>query len=101
MKPKRDPNRPTVPEVVPLIKKLYERGTLGCCYYTILENPNYSQAIAEECLRDAIRLGHKDCIEAGEKIIQLTPTQRKSLGDKVDYGWMPTANPGANAEDKS
>lgn len=71
--------KPTVPEVLPLVKALYERSCVGCCLHILLDDGNVKDHHAQFCLEWARKEGHADCIELAEKIVQMTQTQRLKL----------------------
>ncbi len=74
-----DPNRPTVPQVLPLVKKVYERHAAGCCLHVVLDDCNYEREFAEFCLEYAKEQKHPECIELAEKLVQMSNTQRSKL----------------------
>lgn len=78
----RDRNRPTFPEVAPLVRALLKRegGAVGCCLHLVLDEPNYENGAVEYVLKEAQHAGHADCIEIAEKMLLMSRTQRKRLG---------------------
>jgi hypothetical protein len=80
-------DKPTIPEVLPLVRAIYhtEGGNLGCCFYSIFENPNYEREHAEQCLDRARADGHLLCIALGELLIRMSKTQRKKLASMNHY----------------
>jgi hypothetical protein len=71
--------KPTVPEVLPLVKAIYARNCVGCCLHIILDDDNTEQHHAEFCLKYAQEHGHPDCIELAQKLVQMSRTQRHKL----------------------
>jgi hypothetical protein len=71
--------KPTVSEVMPLVRKLYERNAVGCCLHILLDDGNTEDSHAEFCLQEARRTGHLDCIELAGKILGMSRTQRMKL----------------------
>ena len=71
----RDPNRPKVPDLVPLISAVYARpdGGAGCCLHVLFDDGNYD--CAEFCLEYAAEHGHKECIACAEMAAKMTVTQ--------------------------
>lgn len=81
--------KPTIPEVLPLIRELYAQPgcALGCCLYTITENSNYEQATADYCLEAAQERQHPRCVEVLQLLVQMSNTQRKKLSSMPHYSW--------------
>jgi hypothetical protein len=69
-------DRPTVPDVLPIVKAIYERHCAGCCLHIVTDDGNAEQECAEFCLTYARDQGHEDCIQAAEMLVQMTETQR-------------------------
>ena len=51
--------KPTIPEVMPLVRRLYERHNSGCCLHVVLDDGNidagsvafsYEWAVKENCI---------------------------------------------------
>ena len=76
--------KPTVPEVLPLVRAVYDRpmGVCGCCLHVMIDDPNYDDHTAAFCLQYARELGHPECIALAEKMILMSPTQRKVLSNR-------------------
>lgn len=85
----RDPNRPKVPDLVPLIRAVYDRedgsGCSGCCLHVLVDDDNYDAA--DFTLEWARKHGHADCLAAAEMAAKMTYSQIKRacerLGDDV------------------
>lgn len=75
--------KPTVPEVLPLVKALYKRNGVGCCLHVMLDDGNVSDSTAAFCLQCARDAGHHDCEELASKLRIMSPTQRKKLSRLV------------------
>ena len=71
--------KPTVPEVLPLVRAIYERHCAGCCLHIMTDDGNVEQDSAEFCLQWAIERGHEDCIAAARLLVQMSPTQRGKI----------------------
>ena len=74
----KDPNRPTVPDVITLVREIYARHCAGCCLHIITDDGNCAQDHADWCLEYA-REKNDGCIPAAEAIAQMTDTQRRKL----------------------
>lgn len=72
-------NRPTVPDVLPLVREIYERHCAGCCLHIVTDDGNVEQHSAESCVEWAREQGHEDCLRAAEILAQMTPTQRRRV----------------------
>lgn len=68
-------DRPRVPDVVPLIRGIYERpgGAVGCCLHVLTDDANYD--CARWCMGYAAERGHLDCFAAAEMLSRMTPSQ--------------------------
>jgi len=71
--------RPTVPDVLPLVRKVYDQHGAGCCLHVVVDDGNWQQCFADSCLEWARENGHPDCIAAAEMLAQMTGTQRKKV----------------------
>lgn len=76
-------DRPTVPDVLPLVRAVYDRHCAGCCLHILTDDGNCEQDDADYCLQRARETDHADCIAAAELIVQMTFTQRKRLAREV------------------
>lgn len=76
-----DPNRPKVPELVPLLWDIYRQqsGHHGCCLHCTIEDPNYNFQYLEDAMRAEEREPgkHTACIAAARVMDRMTPTQRR------------------------
>ncbi len=72
-------NKPTVPEVLPLVNAVYKRHCAGCCLHILTDDGNVSDGDAQFCLDQAHEKGHADCIVAAEALRQMSKTQRKAI----------------------
>lgn len=81
--------RPTVPEVLPLVRALYERpaGGAGCCLHVLLDDGNVGDSTAQFCAEYARREGHADCMELAALLVQMSPTQRRKLSRRRLRPW--------------
>ena len=69
-------NRPTVPDVLPLVRAIYERHCAGCCLHVVTDDGNVEQWCADACVETAREREHADCLKAAEMLAAMTPTQR-------------------------
>lgn len=76
-------NKPTVPEVLPLVRALYVRSATGCCAHILLDDENVGRDNAIFCLNYAEEQKHPDCIELCEKLVLMSPTQHLKIGTLV------------------
>jgi hypothetical protein len=76
--PDKPRDRPTVPDVLPLIRAIYARpdGASGCCLHIVTDDFNCEQDNIDYCLAYARERGHTDCIQAAEMLAAMTITQR-------------------------
>jgi hypothetical protein len=72
-----DPNRPKVPDLVPLIKAVYEDHCAGCCLHIVTDDGNYGPSNIEYVLNRALRESHPICIEAAKMMSLMTVSQIK------------------------
>ena len=76
------PNRPTVPDVLPMVKALYAThdGACGCCLHIVLDDDdNPDRALVEYCLQIARERDHPACIVLAETLLQMSEAQRAQL----------------------
>lgn len=79
--PDKPATRPTVPEVVPLIRAVYKRpdGGAGCCLHVEIDDGNIGDVFMPGMLAAARAAGHPECIAAAEAFAQLTTSQRRRV----------------------
>jgi len=73
--------RPTVPDVLPLVRRLYERHSAGCCWHVVLDDGNVGDGIVAETAADARAhpCGAAECLELATLLPQMSTTQRRKL----------------------
>lgn len=71
--------KPTIPEVLPLIKKLYARDCVGCCLHVVLDDGNIKKHSVESCIGYAREKKHKDCEELAILLSQMSNAQRRRI----------------------
>jgi hypothetical protein len=72
-------DRPTVPQVLPLVNAVYERHCAGCCLHILTDDCNVEDDHADYCLTQARERDHADCIAAAELLVRMTETQRREI----------------------
>lgn len=68
--------KPTVLDVLPLVRAIYKRHVTGCCLHILTDDGNVENQDAQFCLEQARASGHADCLAAAELLAQMTKTQR-------------------------
>lgn len=83
--------KPTIPEVIPLVKAWYALpgNDVGGIFHVMLDDGNWEQCFAHSALQDARELGDPQAIELAEKLAAMSGTQRRKLR-KVWYRDKPT-----------
>lgn len=71
--------KPTIPEVLPLVKKLYERHSAGCCLHVVLDDGNVEIDFVEFSLDVAKRNLHEECKQLAELLMSMSITQRRRI----------------------
>ncbi len=71
-----DPDRPTIPEIRPLIEAVYDRSGAGCCLHLVTDDENVEDSYVQFCLDQAIERGHADCETAARALMRMSKTQR-------------------------
>jgi len=69
-------DRPTVPDVLPLVREIYKSHAAGCCLHILTDDGNVADDHAEFCLKTAREEGHLVCQRAAEMLVAMTRTQR-------------------------
>lgn len=72
---RRDPNRPKVPDLVPLIREMWAQhgGKEGCCLHVVICDENWDKV--PFVLEYARNQGHPACIATAEMMAQMTESQ--------------------------
>ena len=76
--------KPTVPEVTPLVKAVYNRSSVGCCWHILLDDGNVDDKSVRSCTNNAIQHQHPECLALIEPITAMSKTQRLKLGGTID-----------------
>jgi hypothetical protein len=63
-------------EMIPLMKAIYERNCVGCCWHIVLDDDNIEDGHVEYCINYAAEKGHQDCIALGPLMLSASRTQR-------------------------
>lgn len=71
-------DRPTVPDVMPLVWALYdtEHGSCGGHLHITLDDGNIEDSNIEFCIREAAKENCEPCLTIGRLLQQMTKTQR-------------------------
>ncbi len=79
--PDKPRDRPTVPDVLPLVRAIYQRsgGSVGCCLHVLIDDGNVEQTFADSAVQLAAERQHGDCLVAAGLLAQMTPTQRRRI----------------------
>lgn len=73
--------KPTVPEVLPLVRELYNSpgGRAGCCLHIVLDDGNIDDDDVDFCIRWAIDQQHERCERLARILRLCSKTQRRKL----------------------
>jgi hypothetical protein len=71
--------KPTVPEVAPLVRALYEVHPAGCCLHIVLDDGNVQDSNVQFCLDLAVERGHASCAALAVLLGGMSKTQRTKL----------------------
>lgn len=71
--------KPTLPEVLPLVRAVYQRHVAGCCLHILTDDGNVGDDDAQFCLNKARDSNHADCIAAAEMLVRMSRTQRRKV----------------------
>lgn len=71
--------RPQVPEVMVLVRQLYETELAGCCLPFVLEDGNPQDAFVLSAIERAKQQNHNLCLEIATKMLLMSKTQRTKL----------------------
>lgn len=74
-----NPDRPSVPEVMPIVREIYERNAAGCCWHVVLDDENVDDRSVEFCANYARERGHFWCCLLIEPMLKMSKTQRRKL----------------------
>ena len=75
--------KPTVPEVLPLVRELYATNSVGCCLHIVLDDGNVNDIHVQACADSARERGHPKCEALARKLLEMSPTQRRKLGNRT------------------
>jgi hypothetical protein len=72
-----NPDRPKVPDLVPLIRAVYarENGGAGCCLHVVTDDGNYGSV--DFVWQEAVKARHSECIVAAAMMSLMTYSQIK------------------------
>lgn len=79
--------KPTVPEVLPIVRALYARHSAGCCWHVVLDDGNVGRETVNWCAEEMRRDGGcqdrpngGECERLAELLPLMSPTQIRKLG---------------------
>ena len=77
----RTVNKPTIPEVLPLVRAYYAKPGNGCggSLHIVLDDGNVDAADVQWCLRYAQEQGDEDGVRLASLLLQMSRTQRTKL----------------------
>lgn len=78
--------KPTVPEVLPIVRALYKRHSAGCCWHIVLDDGNVGDDSVAWCASHIQDHGcdarvRSECHQLAELLPKMSRTQRIKLGD--------------------
>jgi hypothetical protein len=78
-----DPPKPTVPEVLPLVRAYYEKpgNSVGGNLHIVLEDGNVDDSHVRACLEWAQAAGDADAVALATLLLRMSRTQRRRLGN--------------------
>lgn len=82
MSARLDPNRPTVPQVAPLVAALYAGpglGNVGCCLHIVLDDGNCEDSSVDFCIQWALDRSCTGCVTLGRLLRRMSWTQRQKV----------------------
>lgn len=76
-----EPAKPTLPEVLPLVRALYatRHGVAGGCLHIVLDDCNVYDDIVEDCIQWAEDHECAECEALGRLLLRMSKTQRRKL----------------------
>ncbi|MCT0528339.1 hypothetical protein N0599_21620 [Pseudomonas aeruginosa] len=77
--------KPTVPEVMPLVREWYDKpgNQTGGIFHVILDDGNYEKVFADQALKSARELGDPEAVILAELLVAMSPTQRRKLSSSI------------------
>jgi len=84
-------NKPTIPEVLPLIHRLYSgedscsrySGCVGGHLHIVLADTNVEDHMVRYCLEEALKDECETCIKLARLLLQMSQTQRVKLSARA------------------
>ena len=79
--PERDPHRPTVPEVLPLVRACYAKpeNSVGGILHVVLDDGNLALSHLDWAWEQAFHGNDEDALQIVDKLRKMTPTQRRTV----------------------
>ncbi len=75
--------KPTVPEVLPLVNRIYESSGAGCCLHVVLDDGNLENESVMWSKNHAITQQHELCIRVGRLLRRMSVKQRIELCKRI------------------
>lgn len=72
-------NKPTVSEVLPLVRDYYKDNHIGGCLHIVLDDGNISDSDVKYCLEYSKQQNDSRAIKLAELLLQMSKTQRKKI----------------------
>ncbi len=70
--------KPTVPDVLPLVRTLYRRDSAGCCWHSVLDDGNVSDESVAYVVAHLL-CGATECAALADLLPRMSRTQRRKL----------------------
>lgn len=77
--PDKPRTRPSVKDLVPLVREIYQSSLTGCCLHIALDDGNIEDGHLEFCGEYARKKQHQVCAQVAEGMRAMTRTQRNKL----------------------
>lgn len=77
-----DLDRPTVREVVPLARRLFEHSD-GCCLHIVLSDENVKDSNVDFCIAYAMHAEHWECLAVAKLLAKMTRSQRMRVARRM------------------
>lgn len=73
------PERPGLPVMIMLALHICEQALTGCCLHVVLDDENVYDSAVQECIREAERSGHQDCLLLAQLLLCSTIETRLAV----------------------
>ena len=71
--------KPSIPEVLPIVRELYSERPTGCCLHIVLDDCNVDDHAIQFCWEYAHKRGHVRCLRLAELLGKMSKRQRLFL----------------------